>query len=91
LNGESRGSAIDAAAIAADAIGSSELATSAVNEIRDAILSDSTAFAGADIAMIKGKTNSLTFTQAGQVDANIQYVNDVQVNGVGSAGNPWGP
>lgn len=40
---------------------------------------------------IKGKTDSLTFTIAGQADANIQYVNDVQVNGVGSAGNPWGP
>lgn len=41
--------AIDAAAIAADAIGSSELAATAVNEIRDAILSDSTPFAGANI------------------------------------------
>lgn len=41
--------AIDADAIAADAIGSSELATSAVNEIRDAILSDSTPFPGANI------------------------------------------
>jgi len=41
--------AIDAAAIAANAIGASELATDAVNEIRDAILSDSTAFAGANI------------------------------------------
>lgn len=41
--------AVDAAAIAADAIGSSELATTAVNEIRDAILSDSTPFAGANI------------------------------------------
>lgn len=41
--------AIDAAAIATDAIGSAELATSAVNEIRDAILSDSTPFAGANI------------------------------------------
>lgn len=51
--------AIDAAAIAADAIGASELATdaigsaqlaiSAINEIRDAILSDATTFAGANI------------------------------------------
>lgn len=61
--------AIDAAAIAADAIGSSELATTAVNEIRDAILSDSTSFAGASIAAIKAKTDSLTFTTANQVDA----------------------
>lgn len=41
--------AITAAKIAADAIGASELATDAVNEIRDSILSDSTAFAGANI------------------------------------------
>ncbi len=41
--------AIDAAAIATDAIGSAELATTAVNEIRDAILSDSISFAGANI------------------------------------------
>lgn len=40
---------ITAASIALDAIGSSELATTAVNEIRDAILSDSTPFAGANI------------------------------------------
>jgi hypothetical protein len=41
--------AITAAAIATDAIGSSELATSAANKIRDTILSDATAFAGANI------------------------------------------
>lgn len=34
---------------------------------------------------IKAKTDSLTFTQAGQVDANIQYVNDVELVGDGSA------
>jgi hypothetical protein len=43
------------------------------------------------ITAIKAKTDSLTFTVAGQVDANIQSVNDVTVNGVGTAGNPWGP
>lgn len=34
---------------------------------------------------IKAKTDSLTFTQAGQVDSNIQYVNDVELVGDGSA------
>jgi hypothetical protein len=80
--------AIDAAAIAANAIGASELATDAVNEIRDAILSDSIAFAGAAITEarlaeldaanlpavtdgIKAKTDSLAFTVANQVDANV--------------------
>ena len=53
---------------------------------------------GADLATvdgvadaIKAKTDSLTFTVAGQVDANIQYVNDVQVNGTGASGDEWGP
>lgn len=40
---------------------------------------------------IKAKTDSLTFTVAGQVDANIQYVNDVQVIGTGAPGDEWGP
>lgn len=42
-------------------------------------------------AAIKTQTDKLTFTVANQLDANIQYVNDVLVNGVGSSGNPWGP
>jgi hypothetical protein len=44
-----------------------------------------------NIAAIKAKTDSLTFTVAGQVDANIQYVNDTLVQGAGTAGSPWGP
>lgn len=44
-----------------------------------------------DLTAIKAKTDSLTFTVAGQVDANIQYVNDVQVKGVGSEADPWNP
>lgn len=39
---------------------------------------------------IKGKTDSLTFTVAGNVDANVQRINDVAVTGDGSA-TPWGP
>jgi len=44
-----------------------------------------------EIAAIKAKTDSLTFTVAGQVDANVQYVNDTQVNGTGALGDEWGP
>lgn len=40
---------------------------------------------------IKAKTDSLTFTVAGQVDSNVQYVNDVQVTGTGTDGDEWGP
>src|SRR4030095_812021 len=43
------------------------------------------------ITAIKAKTDSLNFTVAGNVDSNIQYVNDVLVNGIGTAGSPWGP
>lgn len=45
----------------------------------------------ADTAAIKAKTDSLTYTVAGQVDSNVQYVNDTLINGAGTAGNPWGP
>jgi hypothetical protein len=45
----------------------------------------------ADIDAIRAKTDSLTFTVAGLVDANIQSVNDVTVKGTGATGNAWGP
>lgn len=44
-----------------------------------------------EVAAIKAKTDSLTFTVAGQVDANVQYVNDAQVTGNGQTGTEWGP
>ncbi|MFO0467372.1 MAG: hypothetical protein ACK5ZS_00265 [bacterium] len=44
-----------------------------------------------NITAIKAKTDSLTFTVSGQVDANVQYVNDVQVAGTGALGNEWRP
>lgn len=44
-----------------------------------------------NISAIKAKTDSLTFTVAGVVDANIQRVNDVTVTGTGAPGNEWGP
>lgn len=44
-----------------------------------------------DITAIKNKTDSLTFTVAGQVDSNIQSVNDVTVTGTGASGDEWGP
>lgn len=43
-----------------------------------------------EVAAIKAKTDSLNFTVAGQVNANINYVNGVLVNGDGAA-TPWGP
>lgn len=45
------------------------------------------------LTAIKTKTDSLTFTVAGVADANIQYVNDVAITGVGDTGtgNTWRP
>jgi hypothetical protein len=40
---------------------------------------------------IKAKTDSLTFTVANQVDANIKSVAGTTVTGVGSEADPWGP
>jgi hypothetical protein len=44
-----------------------------------------------DVTAIKDKTDSLQFTVANQLDANIQYVNDVEVQGTGNTGDEWGP
>jgi hypothetical protein len=44
-----------------------------------------------EVAAIKAKTDGMTFTVAGFLDSNIQYVNDVAVQGTGASGNEWGP
>lgn len=79
--------AITAAAIATDAIDSDAIAASAVTEIQSG-LATGTDLATVDTVVdaIKAKTDSLTFTVAGNVDANIQYVNDTQIQGAGSVG-----
>jgi hypothetical protein len=66
-----------------------ELAT-ALGTADDAVLA-AIATVDSNVDDIKTKTDSLTFTVAGQVDANIQYVNDIEVNGTGNEANPWGP
>jgi hypothetical protein len=57
--------------------------TTALGTADDAVL--------AQIALVKAKTDSLTFTVAGEIDANIQSVNDVTVTGDGQTGTEWGP
>ncbi len=44
----------------------------------------------ADVVLIKAKTDSLTFTVAGQVDANIQRINDTTITGDGQPGTEFG-
>jgi hypothetical protein len=36
-------------------------------------------------------SDAFTFTVSGQVDSNVQYVNDVEVTGDGGDGSEWGP
>jgi hypothetical protein len=43
-----------------------------------------------EVAAIKAKTDQLTFTTAGKVDANVTHVNETEVTGNGST-TPWGP
>lgn len=56
--------------------------------ISDAALATAASLSAAKTVVdaIKVKTDSLTFTQAGNVDANIQYVNDTQIQGTGAVG-----
>ena len=42
-------------------------------------------------AAIKAKTDSLTFTKAGEVDANVQSINGTGLTGTGAEGSEWGP
>lgn len=44
----------------------------------------------ADITAIKAKTDQLVFT-SGSVNANIEYVNGIEVAGTGAIGDEWGP
>jgi len=86
---------LTATAINADAFTAAKFAADVTTELQSglataAALSTVAGYIDTEVAAIKAKTDSLTFTVAGQVDANIQSVNDVTVNGNG-AGTPWGP
>jgi hypothetical protein len=58
-----------------------ELAT-ALGTADDAVL--------AQIALVKAKTDSLTFTVANVLDANVQRINDVTITGDGQPGTEFG-
>lgn len=65
-----------------------ELAT-ALAAADDAVLAAVATVDGV-VDAIKLKTDQLTFTNTGEVDANLQSVNDTALEGDG-AGTPWGP
>lgn len=45
----------------------------------------------AGVTAIKAKTDSLTFTVAGKIDANTQYIKGQEIVGTGTEADPWGP
>jgi hypothetical protein len=65
-------------------------AVATVDDFLDTEVAAILAAVDTEVAAIKAKTDSLTFTVANVVDANLQRINDVTVNGDGS-GTPWGP
>jgi hypothetical protein len=79
----------------ADASGSTTNSTlgAIINDLEDGgrldLILDARA-SQASVDAIKAKTDSLTFTVAGEVDANAQSINGTAVTGDG-AGTPWGP
>jgi hypothetical protein len=90
------GTADDAVLAAIAAL--NNLSAAAVNAEVDTAIADAALATAANLATldgkaddIKAKTDSLTFTVAGEIDANIQSVNDVTVTGTGAVGDEWGP
>lgn len=77
---------ITAAKIAADAFTAAKFASDVTTEFQSG-LATAAALATVDTVVdaIQAKTDSLTFTQAGHVDANVQRVNDVAITGNGSS------
>ena len=63
----------------------------AILEDTGTTLPDLIAAVSALATAIKTKTDSLTFTTAGEVDANVQSINDAALTGDGTTGSEWGP
>jgi hypothetical protein len=86
------GDSVTVSSIGNDVITAASIAADAVTEIQNGLATASSlTTVDGTVTAIKAKTDSLTFTVAGQVDANIQYVNDVQVKGTGTSVDPWNP
>lgn len=77
--------------IADNAGGASLTVQDIVDGVFNEVAGVHTGIVATGIPAIKTQTDKLTFTVPSTLDVNIQYVNDVQVNGVGTALNPWGP
>ena len=91
--------AVTSAAVSSAAVAKVQagLATSAATATSASIATLATSASIANVATsaqagaIQTKTDSLTFTVANQVDANIESVNGTTVAGSGTSADPWGP
>lgn len=86
---------IAAGDLAADSVTSSALAASAVAEIQSGLATQASVDAiddllDTEVAAIKAKTDSLTFTTAGMVDAAIKRVGDTTLSAGGTGGQGYG-
>lgn len=50
-----------------------------------------TGLTASDVGAIKTQTDSLTFTVAGEINANTRYVKGQEITGAGTEADPWGP
>lgn len=87
---------IAAASFAANAITAAKLDPDVTTELQTglATAADLATVAGyidTEVAAIKAKTDQLTFGVANTVNANITYVNEIEVTGNGETGTEWGP
>lgn len=84
-------SEIDANSTKLDVAVSTRLASGSYTAPDNATIAAIAGYVDTEVAAIKAKTDLITFTVSGQIDANVQYVNDVAVVGTGQTGNEWGP
>jgi hypothetical protein len=92
------GEEVQAHALSSEVSALNDLTAAEVNAEVDTAITDAALATAANLATvdtvvdaIKAKTDSLTFTKAGEVDANVQSVNGTGLTGTGVDGNEWGP
>lgn len=87
---------LDTAEIGAAGVGLTNLGDARLDHLDADISSRMATFVytapdNASIGLIKVQTDKFTFSVANVVDANILAVNNITVDGAGTAGDPWGP
>ncbi len=90
LAGNVLGTVATVNALAANSVNASAVATDAVTEIQSGLATASAlTTVGSNVTSVKTKTDSLTFTKAGEVDSNVQSMNGATLLGDGTTGDKW--